>query len=110
MNSPMTIFLLFAPSLAQAKNVSSGYASFDYSSSEPEVADLVKVDMAINGESVDALSFVCHKDNAQRQGREVAKKLKDVIDRQQFEVIVHARLGLKPFAKERIAPYRCVCC
>lgn len=66
----------------------------------------MKVDIAINGESVDALSFVCHKDVAQRQGREVALRLKNVIDRQQFEVVVHARLGIKPFAKERIAPYR----
>ncbi|CAM9574843.1 unnamed protein product [Scytosiphon promiscuus] len=90
----------------QAKTVSSGYASFDYSTASPEPADLVKVDISINGDSVDALSFVCHKDAAQRKGRDVAKRLKEVIDRQQFEVVVHARMGARPFAKERIAPYR----
>lgn len=90
----------------QVKNISSGYASFDYSPAAPEGADLVKVDIAINGDSVDALSFVCHRDASAAQGREVARRLKDVIDRQQFEVVVHARLGLKPFARERIPPYR----
>ncbi|CAM9584087.1 unnamed protein product, partial [Discosporangium mesarthrocarpum] len=90
----------------QAKNISSGYASFDYREAEPEAGDLVKVDIAVNGESVDALSFICHRDKAQRLGRDVAKRLKEVISRQQFEVVIHARLGVKPFAKERIPPYR----
>ncbi|CAN0313512.1 unnamed protein product, partial [Laminaria digitata] len=90
----------------QAKTVSSGYASFDYSTAPPEAADLVKVDISINGESVDALSFVCHRDTAQGRGRDVAKRLKEVIDRQQFEVVVHAKMGARPFAKERIPPYR----
>lgn len=58
--------------------MSSGYASFDYSTADPEPADLVKVDISINGESVDALSFVCHRDAAQRKGRDVAKRLKEV--------------------------------
>lgn len=62
----------------QAKTVSSGYASFDYSTADPEPADLVKVDISINGDSVDALSFVCHRDAAQRKGRDVAKRLKEV--------------------------------
>ncbi|CAM9717234.1 unnamed protein product [Ectocarpus sp. 12 AP-2014] len=90
----------------QAKTVSSGYASFDYCAAEPEAADLVKVDISINGDSVDALSFVCHRDAAQRKGRDVARRLKEVIDRQQFEVVVHAKMGARPFAKERIPPYR----
>lgn len=62
----------------QAKTVSSGYASFDYCTAEPEPADLVKVDISINGDSVDALSFVCHRDAAQSKGRDVAKRLKEV--------------------------------
>lgn len=62
----------------QAKTVSSGYASFDYCTAPPEPADLVKVDIAINGDSVDALSFVCHRDAAQSKGRDVAKRLKEV--------------------------------
>ncbi|CAM9278328.1 unnamed protein product [Ascophyllum nodosum] len=90
----------------QAKTLSSGYASFDYSAAPPEPADLVKVDIAINGDPVDALSFICHREAAQSRGRDVAKRLKEVIDRQQFEVVVHAKMGAKPFAKERIAPYR----
>ena len=68
----------------------------------------MKVDISINGDSVDALSFVCHRDSAQHRGRDVAKRLKDVIDRQQFEVVVHAKMGVRPFAKERIPPYRYV--
>lgn len=55
---------------------------------------------------MDALSFVCHRSNAQQKGRDVAKRLKEVIDRQQFEVVVHAKMGARPFAKERIPPYR----
>ena len=58
--------------------MSSGYASFDYCTAPPEPADLVKVDIAINGDSVDALSFVCHRDAAQSKGRDVAKRLKEV--------------------------------
>lgn len=91
---------------SKAKNISSGYASFDYSPAPAEEADLVKVDMAVNGDSVDALSFVCHRDVAMSQGRDVARRLKEVIDRQQFEVVIQARVGTKSFARERIPPYR----
>lgn len=51
---------------------------------------------------------MCHRDSAQGRGRDVAKRLKEVIDRQQFEVVVHAKMGARPFAKERIPPYRYV--
>ena len=64
--------------LEQAKTLSSGYASFDYSAAPPEPADLVKVDIAINGDPVDALSFICHREAAQSRGRDVAKRLKEV--------------------------------
>lgn len=90
----------------QAKNLSSGYASFTFKPSPFAEADLVKCDLTINGESVEALSFVCHRDKVTRLGRELTEKLKDVIPRQQFEVIIQARIGMKSSAKSRIAPYR----
>lgn len=76
----------------QAKTVSSGYASFDYCTAPPEPADLVKVDISINGDSVDALSFVCHRDSAQSKGRDVAKRLKEVPNEDSLLVAVVAVL------------------
>eukprot|EP00612_Vaucheria_litorea_P002237 CAMPEP_0171456710 /NCGR_PEP_ID=MMETSP0945-20130129/3081_1 /TAXON_ID=109269 /ORGANISM="Vaucheria litorea, Strain CCMP2940" /LENGTH=496 /DNA_ID=CAMNT_0011982175 /DNA_START=557 /DNA_END=2045 /DNA_ORIENTATION=+ len=90
----------------KAKSLSSGYASMNYKSIKPEPADLVLCDMKINGDKVDSISFVCHKANYERQGRDLAKRLKMVIPRQQFEVNIQACLGTKSFAKERIPPYR----
>lgn len=67
---------------------------------------MVKVDVSVNGEAVDALSFVCHRSQAQTLGRRTAKRLQGVIQRQQFEVVIQAKLGAKSIARERIAPYR----
>jgi small GTP-binding protein len=90
----------------QIKSATSGYASVDYEPSAPQAADVVKVTLLLNGEPVDGLSFVCHKDKAQARGRQLALKLKTAIARQQFEVSIQAALGAKVIAKERIAPFR----
>ncbi|KAG5184471.1 Guf1, mitochondrial translation elongation factor EF4 [Tribonema minus] len=90
----------------KAKSISSGYASLTYRPIDPEPADLVLCEMAINTEVVGALSFVSHRSSVMRLGRDLAARLKKVIPRQQFEVVIQARLGAKPFARERIPPYR----
>lgn len=83
----------------QTKTLSSGYASLNYKEIEPQAADLVKVEIAVNGEPCEPLSFVAHKDKAEPQGRRMATKLKDVLDRQQFEVVIQAKLGAKILAR-----------
>jgi len=88
------------------KNASAGYASFNYAEAESIPSDLVKVEIAVNGEPCDPLSFVCHSSAAASEGRRMASKLKDVISRQNFEIILQARVGMKVLARERIAPYR----
>lgn len=62
--------------------------------------------MVVNGDVCEPLSFICHKEKAESQGRKLALKLKEVLSRQQFEVILQARIGSKVVARERIAPYR----
>ncbi len=88
------------------KTVSKGYASMDYEISRFQVGDLVKLDLLINGDPVDALSWIVHKDKAYFRGRELASKMKEHIERQMFEVIIQAAIGSKIIAKERIAPMR----
>jgi elongation factor 4 len=90
----------------QLKSVSSGYASFDYEESGYEAADLVKMDILLNGKPVDALSAIVHRSKAQYIGRELCEKLRAVIPRQLFEVIIQAALGSKILARESIAPLR----
>lgn len=79
----------------QIKSATAGYASFDYEHINPEPANLVRVDMLLNGKEVDALSFVCHRDKAQERGRTLALRLKNVIRRQQFEIVIQAAVGAK---------------
>lgn len=83
-----------------------GLATLDVESPTWEPAPLVKIDVALNGQVVDALSLVSHKDDAVRFGRAAAQKLKEHVPRQQFEVIIQAKIGTKVIAKERVAPYR----
>jgi elongation factor 4 len=90
----------------EIKNQSSGYASFDYEEGTPVAADIVRVDLLLNGSAVDALSFVCHRSVAESRGRGVALRLKNVINRQQYEVVIQAAIGSKVVARERIAPFR----
>ncbi|KAI9915771.1 hypothetical protein PsorP6_007227 [Peronosclerospora sorghi] len=81
-------------------------ATLNYREIEPQKADIVKVDLLLNGKVLDALSFVCHRSRATVDGRALCQKLKRVLDRQQYEISIQAALGGKIFAKERIAPYR----
>jgi len=90
----------------QVKNLSAGYASLDYEEGEYREADLVKVEVALNQAPVEALAFVCHRGAAEARGRRVCEKLRDTLDRQQFEVAIQARLGRKVFARETLKAYR----
>ncbi len=90
----------------QLKSVSQGYASMDYEFAGYREAALVKLDILINRESVDALSLIVHKSRAYTMGRKLVKKMKDIIPRQQFEISLQAALGKKVIARESISPYR----
>ena len=88
------------------KSKTKGYASVDYEFKEYKRADLVKLDIHINNESVDALSFIVHKDSAYERGRKMAEKLKTVIPRQLFEIPIQAVVGGKIIARETISAMR----
>ncbi len=90
----------------QLKSISSGYASFDYEPIGHEPSDLVKMDILLNGVPVDALSLIIHNSKAQTVGRTLTERLKEIIPRQLFEVIIQAAIGAKILARERVAPLR----
>jgi GTP-binding protein LepA len=90
----------------QLKSRTRGYASFDYEFVGYREADLVKVHMLVNGDQVDALSFIAPRDRAYHRGSAMAKKLKEVIPRQQLEVRIQAAIGGKIIAAESVRPYR----
>ena len=90
----------------QLKSVTSGYGSFNYELSGYQAEDLCRVDFYIAGEIVDALSVMCHRSEADALGREVVKKLKDVVPRQAFEVSLQAAIGGRFIARENIGAYR----
>ncbi len=90
----------------RVKSISSGYASFDYVVQGYEPADLVKVSILVNEENVEPLSFMCHRSAAEKRGRVIVEKLKDLIPRHQFKIPLQAAIGGKIIARETIAAYR----
>ena len=90
----------------QLKSRTKGYASLDYDVEGEQVADLVKVDILLNGDGVDAFSAIVHRDNAYAYGVKMTKKLKELIPRQQFEIPVQAAVGARVIARETIKALR----
>ena len=88
------------------KSISKGYASFDYYQSGYKPANLVKLDILLNGESVDALSTLIHRDNAYNFGRRMCGKLKELIPRQQFDIAIQAAIGVKIISRETVKAVR----
>ena len=88
------------------KSISKGYASFDYHIHDFRPSNLVKLDILLNGESVDALSTLTHADNSVRFGRRMCEKLKELIPRQQFDIAIQAAIGTKVIARETVKAVR----
>ena len=90
----------------RVKSISSGYASFDYVVQGYRPSDLVKVSILVNDENVEPLSFMCHRSAAEKRGRQIVERLKDLIPRHQFKIPLQAAIGGKIIARETIAAYR----
>ncbi len=88
------------------KTISRGYASFDYHPIEYRDANLVKLDILLNGDPVDALSALIHRENSQQFGRKICEKLRQLIPRQQFDIAIQASIGAKIIARETVKAYR----
>jgi GTP-binding protein LepA len=88
------------------KSVSRGYASFDYEFDRFQAADLVKIDILINSERVDALSIIAHRDASIRRGREVVEKMRELIPRQMFDIAIQAAIGRNIIARSTVKALR----
>jgi len=88
------------------KGMSKGYASMDYDFKGYEPSTLVKVDILLNGEKVDALSLICHRDNAYSKGKVLVERLRKIIDRQQFDIAIQAAIGAKIISRETVKALR----
>ncbi len=88
------------------KSYSKGYASMDYEFRDYRPSDLVKLDILLNGENVDALSLICHRSASYQKGRALTQKLRKLIDRQQFEIAIQASIGAKVIARETLSALR----
>lgn len=88
------------------KSVSRGYASLDYEFKEFRASDLVKLDVLINGDKVDALSLIIHRSSSQYRGRELVKKMRELIPRQMFDIAVQAAVGAHIIARETVKALR----
>ncbi len=90
----------------QLKSRTRGYASMDYEITGYQQSPMVKVDILINGEMVDALSYICHRDQAHTRGKQICEKMKELIDRQQFVIKIQAAIGSKIVASEQLSAVR----
>ncbi|HEY1096510.1 MAG TPA: translation elongation factor 4 [Alphaproteobacteria bacterium] len=88
------------------KSISTGYASFDYHLDGYEAGDLVKMAIMVNAEPVDALSMIVHRSQAERRGRQMVERLKDLIPRQQFKIAIQAAIGARIIARESLSAFR----
>ncbi len=112
--TPQRVELTFEMPLAEIvfdfydrlKSISRGYASFDYTPLDYRASDLVKVDIRLNGDPVDALSALVHREKAEGFGRKICKKLKELLPRQQFVIAIQAAIGAKIIARETISALR----
>ena len=90
----------------QLKSRTRGYASMDYEITGYQTSPMVKVDILINGDMVDALSYICHRDQAHARGKAICEKMKELIDRQMFQIKIQAAIGSKIVASEQLSAMR----
>lgn len=88
------------------KSVTRGYASMDYNFAHYQIADMAKVEVMINGDKVDALAVIVHREQAQRRGRELAQKMREIIPRQMFDIAIQSSIGSKIIARETVKALR----